>query len=227
MKACTEVSALVKAHSQYGLRPFSPILSEILAHFGSLDNLRDRTVLELGPGNRVGLMRFLAHETGVKSIQGAGKAILWPWTRHKTFIHAHVVNVQLLGFLTQQPQAATYDLIYSRLVMEQHSIDPWILLTSQAYRQQFKKRRFTDFDESYPASIPNLQAVFRRAWTRLNAGGIIVSHIGKRKYSALDRSFLDELQPAQIHVQDLARFSRMVTLTKKEIQPVSIVNQRA
>ena len=56
MKACTDVSALVKAYSQYGLRPFSPILTEILGHFETLDNLKDRTVLELGPGNRVGLI---------------------------------------------------------------------------------------------------------------------------------------------------------------------------
>ena len=214
MKACTDVSALVKAHSQYGLRPFSPILTEILRHFETLDNLKDRTVLELGPGNRVGLMRFLAQECAIKSIQGVGRSIQWPWTRHKAFIHAHVVNARLLDFLAQPQSAATYDLIYSRLVMEQHSIDPWILLSSQAYRQQFKKRRFTDFDESYPASIPNLQAVFRQAWTRLRSGGMIVSQIGKRKYSALDRSFLDELKPRQIHAQDLGRLSRMVTLIK-------------
>jgi hypothetical protein len=212
MKSCTDASALVKAYSQYGLRPFSPILTEILTHFETLDDLRDRTVLELGPGNRVELMRFLAQETAVKSIQGAGKSIVWPWTRHKAFIRTHVVNARLLDFLAQQQGAASYDLIYSRLVMEQHSIDPWILFASKAYRQQFKKRRFVDFDESYPASIPNLQAVFRRAWILLKPGGVIISHIGKRKYSALDRSFLDELKPRQIYEQDLGRFSRMVTL---------------
>ncbi len=214
MKACTDTSALIKTYSQYGLGPFSPVLKEILGQFETLDNLKDRTVLELGPGHRVGLMRFLAQETTVKSIQGVGKSTEWPWTRHKAFMHAHVTNARLLDFFAQQRKTATYDLIYSRLVMEQHSIDPWILIFSQAYRQQFKKRRFMDFDESYPASIPNLQAIFRRAWTRLKPGGAIISHIGKRKYSALDRSFLDELKPRQIHVQDLGRLARTVTLTK-------------
>ena len=214
MRTCTDESALVKTYSQYGLKPFSPVLAEMLKHFETLDNLRDRTVLELGPGNRVEMMRFLAEESAAKSVQGVGKSILWPWTRHRAFIHAHVVNARLLDFLAQQQRAAAYDLIYSRLVMEQHSIAHWILFSSQAYRQQFRKRRFTDFDEFYPASIPNLQAVFRQAWTRLKSGGMIVSYIGKRKYSALDRSFLDGLKPRQIHVQDLGRLSRMVTLTK-------------
>jgi len=98
--------------------------------------------------------------------------------------------------------------------MEQHSINPWILLSSQAYRQQFKKGRFTDFDASYPGSIPNLQAAFREAWALLRSGGVIISCIGKRKYSALDSRFLDELKPRQIHVRDLGRLSRMVTLGK-------------
>jgi hypothetical protein len=214
MRTRTDVSTLVKEYSLYGLRPFSPILTQILEHFETLDNLADRTVLELGPGNRVELMRFLLEESAIKSIQGVGKSILWPWTRHKAFIHAHVVNARLLDFLAQQKGVASYDLIYSRLVMEQHSIDPLILFSSQAYRQQFKKRRFTDFDASYPGSIANLQAVFRKAWTLLKPGGVIISCIGKRKYSALDRSFLDKLKPRQIHVQDLGRLSRMVTLIK-------------
>jgi hypothetical protein len=209
-----DVSALVGSYPRYRLGPFSPILEEMLQHFESLDKLRDRTVLELGPGNRVELMRFLAQEAAVESIQGVGRSIVWPWTRHRAFIQAHVVNARLLEFFKAQRRGTGYDLIYSRLVMEQHSIDPWILLSSEAYRQQFKKRRFTDFDASYPGSIPNLQAVFLKAWTLLYPGGVIISVIGKRKYSALDSSFLERLKPRYINVQDLGRLSCIVTLGK-------------
>jgi len=209
-----DVSALVSSYPRYRLAPFSPILAEMLKHFETLDNLSGRTVLELGPGNRVELMRFLVQETTVKSIQGVGRSIVWPWTRHKAFIQAHVMNARLLDFFGTQQSVTGYDLIYSRLVMEQHSIDPWILLGSEAYRQQFKKRSFTDFDASYPGAIPNLQAVFCAAWALLKPGGMIISVIGKRKYSALDRSFLDGLKPRHIDVQDLGRLSRIVTLSK-------------
>lgn len=214
MSAGLDVTSLIKTHPAYGLRPFAPILTEILGHFESLENLADRTVLELGPGSRVGLLRFLAQECAVKSIQGVGRSVLWPWTRHQAFMRAHVVNVRLLDFLGSQQQDAGYDLIYSRQVMEQHSIDPWILFGSQAYWQQFKQQKFTDFDASYPGSIPNLQAIFRRAWARLRPGGVIISHIGKRKYSALDRAFLDELKPSDNRAQDLGRFSLMVVVVK-------------
>lgn len=207
-------SDLVKTYPQYSLRPFGPILGEMLGHFKTLDNLKGRSVLELGPGNRVDMMRFLARETGVTSIRGAGKSVLWPWTRHQAFIHAHVENIRLLDFFARPENASTYDLIYSRQVMEQHSIDPWILISSQAYRQQFKKQTFTDFDASYPGSVPNLQAIFRQAWARLRPGGVIISHIGKRKYSALDRDFLDGLKPHHIQAQDLGRLSRMIVLAK-------------
>jgi len=214
MSTCLDVSALLKTYPCYGLGPFSPILAEMLKHFETLDNLSGRTVLELGPGNRVELMRFLAQECAVESIQGVGRSIVWPWTRHKAFVRAHVMNARFLDFLGAKQRAADYDLIYSRLVMEQHSIDPWILLGSEAYRQQFKKRRFADFDESYPGSIPNLQAVFRKAWALLKPGGVIISCIGKRKYSALDRPFLDDLKPSHIYAQDLGRLSRIVSLSK-------------
>jgi hypothetical protein len=119
-----------------------------------------------------------------------------------------------LEFFNAQRGGTGYDLIYSRLVMEQHSINPWILLSSQAYRQQFKKRRFADFDASYPGSIPNLQAVFRKAWALLKPGGVIISVIGKREYSALESSFLGGLKPRHTNLQDLGRLSRIVTLSK-------------
>jgi len=105
MSTSLDVSALIKAYPQYGLGPFSPILAEMLKRLETLDNLTDRTVLELGPGNRVELMRFLAQETRVKSIQGVGRSILWPWTRRRAFIQAHVVNARLLDFFAAQQSA--------------------------------------------------------------------------------------------------------------------------
>ena len=48
-----EVDALVNAHPQFRLAQFEDILTEVLAHWGSLDGLRGIDVLELGPNTRV------------------------------------------------------------------------------------------------------------------------------------------------------------------------------
>ncbi len=197
----------------YRLEPFHEILTDIETHVGSLDDFKDKHILELGPGRRVDLMRFWVHEIQAAQVTGAGKAMLFPWTRHKTFIDQHITNTRLLDFF-QKAKPNRYDLIYSRLVFEQHSIDPWILLGCADYWNQFKKQNFQDFGENYPASVPNLQSIFSKAYKTLKPGGTIVSLIGKRQYSALDRGFLDKLKTDSVHIRDIGSLSRIVTVTK-------------
>ena len=208
-----DVQERIGQQSGYTLVPFAPILQQILAHFELLENLKDKDVLEVGPGTRVDLMRFLRDQVGSCRVVGAGRFVPRPWCRHRRFIREHVRNVRLLDFFAP-PLEPTYDLIYSRFVFEQHSIDPWILLTSRAYWAQFKKNDFRDFDQTYPASVPNLQAVFRRAWQTLKPGGLMVSLIGKRKYSALDRHFLEQLKPEDLRIRELGSLSALVSVTR-------------
>ncbi len=197
----------------YHLDPFGEILSDIQTHAGPLDGLKGKHLLELGPGRRVDLMRFWRDHIHVAGIQGAGKAVVFPWTRHKDFIATHVIQTRLLDYF-KQVGSSSFDLIYSRLVFEQHSIDPWVLLGSSDYWRQFRKTNFQDFGENYPASIPNLQAIFRQAYKTLKSGGVIVSFIGKRHYSVLDTSFLNSLKPAAIHERKIGTLSSIVTVVK-------------
>ncbi|MCH8218584.1 MAG: hypothetical protein IH892_17635 [Planctomycetes bacterium] len=210
-----EVDALVNAHPQFRLAQFEDILTEMLAHWGSLDGLRGIDVLELGPNTRVEMMRFLETSAGVKSIRGVGQTVLWPWIPHQAFIRDHVESCRFLQFF-ERDTPSRFDLIYSRHVMEQHSIHPWVLLTSAAYWAQLKKKACADFDESYPSSVPNIQATFKAAWNALRPGGLIISQIGKRKYGCLDEAFLATLdpQPSAVHRRDIGSLSSMVTATK-------------
>lgn len=207
-----DVSSAIKT-SGYNLAPFRDILEDIQTHVGLLDSLAGKHILELGPGRRVDLMRFCTNEIHAAQVTGAGKALLFPWTRHKAFINQQVSNTRLLDFFTKA-KPNRYDLIYSRLVFEQHSIDPWVLLRSKDYWNQFKKPNFQDFDENYPASIPNLQSIFRKAYKTLKPGGTIISYIGKRQYSALEQGFLDKLKPKAIHKRNIGTLSSIITVNK-------------
>lgn len=210
-----QVDAIINTYPRYGLGPFADILTEVLAHWGTIDALRGIDVLELGPNTRVNMMRFLETGVGVESIQGVGQGVVWPWVPHRDFIRGHVAFCRFLRFF-ERDTSARFDLIYSRHVMEQHSINPWILLTSAAYRAQFKKKAFADFDESYPSSVPNIQATFKAAWDALRPGGLIISQIGKRKYGCLDDPFLATLdpRPSAVTRRDIGALSAMVTVVK-------------
>ncbi len=208
-----EVQALLRRHRSYALTPFAPILQQILSCFGGLGGLKGKDVLEVGPGTRVDLMRFLHDHAQLRSIEGVGRSVHRPWARQRRFILDNVRNARLLDHFRSASQAR-YDLVYSRLVFEQHSIDPWILLRSRAYWRQFKKSDFRDFDESYPASIPNLRAVFDRIWRTLRDRGLFVAIIGKRRFSALSRDFLESYRPRTLNIQDQGRLSQVVTLVK-------------
>jgi hypothetical protein len=210
-----DVDAIIKTHPRYRLAPFADILTEMLAQGGTLDALKGIDALELGPSTRVGMMRFLETEVEVKSMRGVGQTVIWPWVPHRDFIRDHVASCRFLQFF-QRDTASRFDLIYSRHVMEQHAINPWVLLTSAVYWAQFKKKAFADFDESYPSSVPNVQATFKAAWDTLRPGGLIISQIGKRKYGCLDEAFLGTLdpKPSAVHRRDIGSISAMVTATK-------------
>lgn len=199
--------------NHYTLAPFAPLLEQILAHFGSLDCLKDKNVLELGPGSRMDLLRFLHDQIGVRAIRGVGRSVTLPWTQHRRFQCEICQNIRFMDFFSSLSESL-YDLIYSRFVFEQHSIDPLILLSSRAYWNQFKKKRFSDFDETYPASIPNLQTVFRMLWQTLRPGGLFLALIGKRKYSALDRDFLASFQTQAVSILNRGSLSQVVVVKK-------------
>ena len=203
----------IDGYRAYRIKPFGEILDEMVSWSGSFEALRGKRALELGPGTRVHMMRFLQEVAGVASAVGVGRAKVWPWTRRRTFLAENVVPSFMLDYL-RQAAPASFDIIYSRHVMEQHSIDPWVLIFSRKYWRQFRGNRFQALGEDYPSSKANIQAVFREAWRALKPGGLIVSLIGKRKYSGLAPEFLQSLTPARVSVRALGRLSCVVAAVK-------------
>lgn len=205
--------ALIKGHRAYRLAPFRHILEEFLEHAGSPGGLRGMRVLELGPGRRADLLRFLAEQGGASRVLGMGRAVLHPWTRDREFIREHVEEAFLPERLRETADAS-FDLIYSRRFMERHSIDPWVLLFSRRYWSRFRGEGFRHLGEEFPSSTENIRAVFREAFRVLAPGGVIISEIAKRKYSALERGFLESLGPRRVKERRLGRHSSMVTVVK-------------
>ena len=204
--------AIVKTHRKYRLAPYREILAELIEHAGPIDLLKNKRILELGPGNRVNLMRFLSEEMGA-SVRGIGRAPLWPWKPHSDYIANHVTNAFLLDHLPGI-ESQSYDIIYSRHVAEQHSIHVAILLTSRIYWRYIRENRFKTPGEDFPSSLPNIHAIFRHCYRILKPGGVIISQIGRRRYSALDRPFLDTFKPRTIAERPLGKMSCMVTFIK-------------
>ncbi len=204
--------SIIDKHRRYAIEPYRAILEELLGHVGCLETLNSKTILELGPGNRVNLIRFLAEQIGA-DIRGAGRTPLWPWTPHREFIKRHIENTLLLGYLSKL-ESQSIDLIYSRHVMEQHSIHAGILLTSRTYWRYIRENSFTDQGPDYPSSTANIQAIFKQCYRILKPGGIIISQIGRRRFSALDRPFLDQLHPQKIVERPIGRMSCIITVIK-------------
>jgi SAM-dependent methyltransferase len=210
-----EVLSLVNDHPAYRLRPFVPILEEMVAQTGSIQGLKGKAVLELGPGSRVNLLRFLHDRGEAGEVLGVGRAPAWPWRRQRAFLEEKVKNIYMLDFLRQGP-GASFDLIYSRHVMEHYSIDPWILLCSGKYWRQFKDNRFRNPGVDFPSSRINIQAIFQEAFRLLKPGGAVISQIAKKKHSWLDRAFLEKLGVECIRERLLGKLSCIITVVKKD-----------
>ncbi len=204
---------LILQYKKYGLRPFKEIIHELLQVYPQPTALQNVSVLELGPGTKVNLLRFLAEKNPAATVRGAGRHVVWPWTPQRAFIEQHVANTFLLPHLNDLP-ARSIDIIYSRHVMEQHSIHAGILITSPVYRRYIRDNRFQKPGIDLPASVPNLQAVFRNAYKALKKNGVIISQIAKSKYGVLDDSFLKKLKAKQVNRRSIGRLSEIVTVIK-------------
>ncbi len=209
-----QTEQLIRQYGSYRLRPFRFIIDEIIAHFGSLEALHGKKILELGPGSKLNLLVFLIKETPAQSVHAVGRYPGWSWMPHAAIRELYVENAELYQFLKKIP-SKSFDLIYSRHVMEAHSIHPFILLGSREYWRAIKQGTIQHPDENFPASIPNLQAAFKQAFRTLNPGGVIISQIAKKKHSALDDGFLAKTAAKNIRRKMLGRLSEIVTVVKK------------
>ncbi|HHJ53616.1 MAG TPA: hypothetical protein ENJ89_10510, partial [Caldithrix abyssi] len=198
-----QTEKLIHQFASYRLKPFRFILDEILGRFGSLDGLRGKRILELGPGGKLQLLTFLIKESPAQVVRGVGRHA---GISGSAVREMYVDNAELLTFLKKLP-ARSFDLIYSRHVMEAHSINPLVLLGSKAYWRAVRQGTISHPDETFPASVPNLQAIFKQALRVLTPGGVIISQIAKKKYSALTPEFLSTLKIQDAHRKTIGRLS--------------------
>jgi hypothetical protein len=159
------------------------------------------------------LLSFLATETSIASIKGIGRVPLTVRPRPAARTSAIIENTYLLPYL-QGLESGSVDIVYSRYVMEQHSIHAWVLLTSRIYWRYLKENKFNRPEQDYPSSRPNLQAIFKEACRIIKPGGIIISQIAKKRYSALDGRFLEDCRLSKVSERELGKLSTIVTVVK-------------
>ncbi len=203
-------SELFRYYSRYRLNKFEPILRELLTWAGTFDQLKGKQILELGPGNRLELLRFLSVESGA-NVAGVGKTIYIK----KSPAIALVTDSDFQPFF-QTVKAKSYDVIYSRYVFESNSYHPLLLVKHPAYLKAIAQNTISNPYAPFPSSIGDKQTVFKQAYRALKPGGIIISHLVKRKNSALTADFLATLKPkpGQIHSEDPKGLSSMVVVVK-------------
>ena len=202
---------LIKKYKKYSLKDFEEIFKELSAHLENVENLKGKTILELGPGTKLNMLNFLQNETDAVCVWAAGKTV----SVKKNVAQGNVADAYLLPFLKKQ-KAKSVDIIYSRHVFEKNSFHPLLLIKHPAYWNAIKNNTFENPGIDFPSSEENMQAVFRQAWRVLKPGGVIISQIGKRKAGILKERFISQLKPAASEVsrRELGRFSEIVTIVK-------------
>jgi len=207
------VKTVLKKYRKYRLKPFEEIIREIFAHFSSIEGLKGKNIIELGPGTKIRMLNFLNSETQAASVQGIGRSIEWFWLPHKDLRRNMLTNSYLLPELKTR-KSNSIDLIFSRHVLEEQSINPFILLGSSIYWKYIKENRFKNPGTDFPASAPNIQAVFKEAFRLLRHGGIIISEIGRESRNPIDDKYLKKLKPKRTAKRSIGRFSSIYTVVK-------------
>ena len=116
-------------NKKYGLKDFEYILDSILNWCGGLDNLKDKSILELGPGTKLNMLNFLKNETDAANVTAAGKTLF--------STDVSVTDCYILPYLKKQ-KSKSIDLIYSKHLFEASSIHPFLLLSHPAYWRAIK-----------------------------------------------------------------------------------------
>lgn len=192
---------------KYNLKEFEFILDAIMDWAGDLHGLDGKSILELGPGTRLNLLKFFQNETAASLVCAAGKTI----SRKQESVHA----IYLYPYVKAQ-KSNSFDLLYSRHLFEANSIHPFLLITHPAYWKTIRENRFDNPGVDFPSSISNMQAIFVEAYRILKPGGLIFSQIAKRKNSALTDTFLDSLKPKPRKIERTQRgkYSETVSILK-------------
>ena len=197
----------------YRLKPFKSIIDELVKIYPNFPVLDGLSIIELGPGSNINLLKYLCDNSSVKSILGIGKSQPGFWKKRDSNQNL-VIDAFILPAL-KEIKSLSVDLIYSRHVMEQHSIQAAILLKHPQYRAAIRDNSFDDLSETFPASPKNIQSIFKECHRILKPGGTIISQIAKKKYRVLSPEMFESFDPERFTYRDLGRFSETSIFTKK------------
>ena len=158
--------------SELGARfvPFKNIIREIFREYESFESLREKKVVELGPGRNFSLIEHLSKYADVEAV---GLSV---YARERIDF---LVEKYVYDYLRLQKDNSI-DLIYSRRVMEKHSFDSVLLRKSEAYRRLLREGPEPEVWIDYPGAKLNIIRCYMEAQRVLKPGGVIISHVGNR-----------------------------------------------
>jgi hypothetical protein len=192
---------------------FDEILEEINWVYDDVEALEGKQILELGPGRNPGFLNFLGQCLSAASLSGVGKSAgSGKWTSQPASRY-QIHDQFILPYLEALPDASL-DLIYSRHVLEMHSIDARILLKDPAYSAAVRTNSFSDLPEAFPASQKNILAIFAQSYRCLRPGGALITQVAKKKYAVLNEAGLSQFGPQRMRFRRLGRFSEISTFVK-------------
>ena len=196
------------------LKPFKEILEELLQVYPDFPLLPKRRILELGPGRNLNLLIYLKDCSGAESVRGVGRTARAWWRPSPGELELNLVEDQYILPYLQALPTASLDLIYSRHVLEQHSIDARILLRDPVYKAAIASNSFADLPESFPASIRNIGSIFSECYRILKPGGVLITQVARRKFAVLSEAGLRAFAPRNLKFRRLGSRSEISTFVK-------------
>ncbi|MBN2534967.1 MAG: hypothetical protein JXB88_18945 [Spirochaetales bacterium] len=151
-------------------KPFKHIIREILREHRDFDLLRSRKIIELGPGDNFTLIEYLSRFAEVEAAGLSHALACKPGYLKEEYIY---------DYLASKKQNSS-DLIYSRRLMEEHSLEAPLLLKTDIYKRLLSEGPSDDLWLQYPGSRLYLIRCYKEARRVLKTGGIIISHVGNR-----------------------------------------------
>ena len=163
-------------------RPYKYIIREIIREHRDFDLLKDRKIIELGPGDNFTLINYLSQFTYVEAAGLSFALQNKPKYLREEYIYDYLAS----------KKNNSVDLIYSRIVMEEHSFEAPLLLQSDAYKRLMTEGPSHDLWMQYPGSLQYIMSCYKEMRRVLKTGGIIISHVGNRLKSRFHNSHFEQ-----------------------------------
>lgn len=186
-------------------KPFKHIIREVLREHRDFDLLRNRKIVELGPGDNFTLIEYLSHFADVEAA-GLSYAL-----KNKP---GYLTEEYICEYLASKKKNSS-DLIYSRKVMEEHSFEAPLLLKTDIYKRLIAEGPSDDLWMHYPGSRLYIIRCYKEVRRVLKTGGIIISHVGNRAKAGFHDDHFEEETGLQMVISYPFRFLGQIWVFRK------------